>query len=32
MKVCGEWMERYFGQPFDRKGVDQMKAQLAQLG
>jgi hypothetical protein len=32
MEVCGKWMERYFGQPFDRTGVDQMKAQLVQLG
>jgi hypothetical protein len=27
MQVCGESMQRYFGRPFDRKGVDQMKAQ-----
>jgi len=29
MEACGEWFERYFGQPFDRKPIDDMKAQLA---
>lgn len=31
MEGCGEWMERYFGQPFKRKDIDEMKALLAQL-
>ncbi len=31
MEACGEWMERYFGQPFERKDIDEMKALLAQL-
>ena len=32
MEACGEWMERYFGQPFERKKINEMKALLAQLG
>ena len=32
MEACGEWMERYFGHPFERKEIDEMKALLAQLG
>ena len=32
MEACGEWMEHYFGQPFKREEIDEMKALLAQLG
>ncbi len=32
MEACGEWMERYYGKPFERKEIDEMKAMLAQLG
>lgn len=31
MEACSEWMERYFGRPFDRKGIEKMKAQLGLL-
>ncbi len=31
MEACGEWLERYFGHPFERNDIDEMKALLAQL-
>jgi hypothetical protein len=32
MEACGEWFERFFNQPFERKDIDEMKAQLSQFG
>ncbi len=31
MEACGEWIERYFGQSFERKDIDEMKALVAQM-
>jgi len=31
MEASGEWLERYFGRPFERKEIDEIKALLAQL-
>ncbi len=31
MEACGEWFERYFGQSFERKDIDEMKALVAQM-
>lgn len=31
LEACGDWTERYFGRPFNRKDIDDMKAMLARM-
>jgi hypothetical protein len=31
LEAGGEWFERYYGRPFDRTEIEEIKALLAQL-